>query len=127
MSSDYFKKLDFLTSIRYEEKLKVGSIDLPDPLDIAVRDSVFSDDTRNWPDLTFGDIYLYLVESTCWYTKEQFKSFKLLDGYNLFSSGKIKKILTYCAPRKVACNIVATVEAGQTLKKFYSSWMRQTL
>ena len=46
MSSDYFKNLDLLTAIRYEEKLKVGSVDLPDPLDSDVREMSF-----NYPNL----------------------------------------------------------------------------
>lgn len=116
MTSSYYKQLEILPQLRYAEKLKIGNVELPDPLDIDLRDKLFNDYTRYWPDLTFGDVYMYLVESVCWYTKEQFRSFKLLDGYNVFASGKIKKIQTYCAPSKLACVIGANVEAGQTLQ-----------
>ncbi|KAG8178370.1 hypothetical protein JTE90_027238 [Oedothorax gibbosus] len=122
MTSRYCKQLDVPARLRYNEKLYCKGLQLPDPLDIELREHIFSDDTRNWPELEFGDIYMYLVETVCWYTKDQFRSYKLSEGYNVFSSGKVKKIWTYCVLQKTCTMIVAQVEAGQTLKKYYEPW-----
>ncbi|KAG0439564.1 hypothetical protein HPB47_016600, partial [Ixodes persulcatus] len=87
-----FRKLEEPARNRYREKLTIAGEELPDPLDADVRKNVFSTDARQWPRLEIGDIYVYLVEGICFYTREQFKSYKLEDGYNLFLSGKASRV-----------------------------------
>lgn len=57
MTSSYYKQLEILHQLRYAEKLKIGNVELPDPLDIDLRDKLVNDYSRYWPDLTFGDVY----------------------------------------------------------------------
>ncbi|KAG0420452.1 hypothetical protein HPB47_003484 [Ixodes persulcatus] len=85
MSSSYFRKFEEPARNRYREKLTIAGLELPDPLD-ADRKNVFSTYARQWPRLEVSDIYVYLVEGICFYTREQFKSYKLEDGCNLFLS-----------------------------------------
>jgi hypothetical protein len=35
----------------------------------------------SYPDLTFGDIYLYLIDTPSIYTKESMKAYKSLEAY----------------------------------------------
>ncbi len=44
------------------------------------------DDTKQWPSITYGDIYNYLIESKSVDGKEM-KSYKGLDSFNYFQSG----------------------------------------
>ncbi|CAN7989956.1 unnamed protein product [Ixodes pacificus] len=124
MSSSYFRKLEEPARNRYREKLTIAGEELPDPLDADVRKNVFSTDARQWPRLEIGDIYVYLVEGICFYTREQFKSYKLEDGYNLFLSGKIRDACSFGATIENARIVLITgqVEASQTLGKYHQPW-----
>ncbi len=44
------------------------------------------DNTKEWPSITYGDIYNYLIESKCVDGKAM-KSYKGLDSFNYFQSG----------------------------------------
>ncbi|CAN7999207.1 unnamed protein product [Ixodes pacificus] len=124
MSSSYFRKLEEPARNRYREKLTIAGEELPDPLDADVRKNVFSTDARQWPRLEIGDIYVYLVEGICFYTREQFKSYKLEDGYNLFLSGKVRDACSFGATIENARIVLITgqVEASQTLGKYHQPW-----
>ncbi|XP_029829749.2 uncharacterized protein LOC115314804 [Ixodes scapularis] len=125
MSSSYFRKLEEPARNRYREKLTFAGEELPDPLDADVRKNVFSTDARHWPRLEIGDIYVYLVEGICFYTREQFKSYKLEDGYNLFLSGKVCDACSFGATIENARIVLITgqVEASQTLGKYHQPWV----
>ncbi|CAN7943128.1 unnamed protein product [Ixodes pacificus] len=124
MSSSYFRKLEEPARNRYREKLTIAGEELPDPLDADVRKNVFSTDARQWPRLEIGDIYVYLVEGICFYTREQFKSYKLEDSYNLFLSGKVRDACSFGATIENARIVLITgqVEASQTLGKYHQPW-----
>ena len=47
-----------------------------------------------WPDLQYGDLYLYLIETKGAYTREKLKAYKSLDAYNYFCSGHVR--IVYC-------------------------------
>lgn len=68
-----------------------------------------------------ADIYLYLVEGTCYYTKEEFKSFKMSEGYNFFYKWEVQDVRALQAKKteKVVL-FTATVEASQTVSKQYT-------
>ncbi|XP_077495023.1 uncharacterized protein LOC144106157 isoform X1 [Amblyomma americanum] len=124
MSSDYFKKLDTEAQVRYRAKLSFRGEELPDALDDDVVRFAFTSGPRNLPPVTVADIYLYLVEGVCFYTNEQFKSYKLEDAYNAFICGKVKQVKSFKAGAHGdgVVVIAATVEASQTLSKSYKAW-----
>ncbi|KAL1477923.1 hypothetical protein MTO96_035358 [Rhipicephalus appendiculatus] len=66
--------------------------ELPDPLDADVVRFSFSSGCKNIPPVSAADIFVYLVESVGFYTKEQFKNFRLSDAYNWFVDGKMKRV-----------------------------------
>ena len=77
--SEYVKNLTNSAKSRYLEKLTVaGKRTLPDPYSIR---NGWTADLTDWPDLTFGDIYTYLIETPGIYTKESLKAYKSLEGY----------------------------------------------
>ncbi|KAL1479583.1 hypothetical protein MTO96_051739 [Rhipicephalus appendiculatus] len=65
-----------------------------------------------------------MVEGVCFYTKEQFKSYKLADAYNVFVSGKVRQLVSFKAGDRGDGIIIlaAKVEASQTLTKQYEPW-----
>lgn len=124
MSSEYFKQLDAEARQRYRQKLTFEGQELPDPLDADVVQFSFSSGCKNIPLVSAADIFVYLVEGVRFYTKEQFKNFKLSDAYNLFVNGKVKRVSSFKAGKcgRGVVLIVASVEASQTLSKTHQSW-----
>ena len=76
--SDYADKLPAEARKRYIEKFVSSDKVLPDPYLLHCE---WSNDPVNWPDLTFGDIYNYLIDRQSVYTKESLKAFKSLEAY----------------------------------------------
>lgn len=122
MSSDYFKALS--TEAKDLQKLTFRGGDLPDPLDDDVVRFSFSSGSKNLPSVTTPDIFFYLVEGVCFYTREQFKNYRITDAYNAFVSGKVKRLVSFKAGKcgEGVVVIAATVEASQTLSKMYRPW-----
>ena len=113
--SDYVKELDKISFLRYKEKLQYnkGTKQLPDPYGIK---GGWSDKTSFWPDVTFGDIYLYLIETPGIYTKESMKAFKSLEAYQFFLSGHVKTLLCHPMDETVPfCIIKGSVIPSQRL------------
>ena len=61
MSSSYFESLDYGSQKRHVEKLKMREIEIPDPYSIA--DDLWVDNPAKWPNVEFGDIYIYLIDT----------------------------------------------------------------
>ena len=127
MSSSYFKNLETEAQGRYRAKLSFGGDELPDPFDDDVVRFGFTSGPRNLPPVTAADIYVYLVEGVCFYTREQFKCHKIGDAYNMFLSGKVKQLKSFKAGKRGDSGdgvvlVAATVEASQTLSKQYQAW-----
>ena len=55
-----------------------GSKSLPGPYSLTEK---WSTNPDTWPDMTFGDIYLYLIDTPSIYTKESMKAYKSLEAY----------------------------------------------
>lgn len=127
MTSNYYHQLDEQCKIRYKEKLSFNEICLPDPLDETLRLYTFNNDPRLWPSVAFGDVYTYLVEAECAYTKEKFRNYKALDAYNYFYSGKIRNIVSFRNKTINACIVTCEVQASQTLKVYHRPWVVTTL
>lgn len=78
--SEYYNSLSVEAKARYSQKLKFDkeTRHLPNPYGLV---SDWQDDPSLWPDVTFGDIYTYLVDSPGIYTRASLKAFKSLQAY----------------------------------------------
>ena len=90
MQSKQFLSLDYNARRRYLEKLRVDGEILPDPYSIGPRN--WLNDVERWPDVEFGDIYTYLIETEGAFTKEKLKAYKSLDAYNYFYNGHVRTV-----------------------------------
>ena len=91
--SDYLMKLDYEAKRRYKEKLKFENEELPDPYSLTEVELL--DDLKQWPDIEFGNIYTYLINTKGLYTKESLKAYKSLEAYNFFHSGHVRTVYFY--------------------------------
>ena len=84
------KSLDSVARSRYHFKLSYnnGASSLPDPYNLKGWTNIPS----SWSDLTFGDLYTYLIETPGIYTKESLKAFKSLEAYHFVISGHVKPL-----------------------------------
>ena len=75
---------------KYEEKLITtdGTV-LPDPY-MSVEN--WKDNVKLLPDITWADIYNYLINTPSLYTNENLKTYKSLEVYNFFVSGHVHDI-----------------------------------
>ena len=66
---------------RYQEKLAYnkGLDRLPDPY--AITKSEWVNDPSIWPELDFGQVYLYLIETPSMFNKSAMKAYKSLEAY----------------------------------------------
>lgn len=90
--SDYFKKLSKTAKRRYEEKLNdigLGNVEENDPF-LASTSSQWVDDITKWPEVEFGQIYVYLIDSPGPYTRENMKAYRSLDAYEQFFYGWVR-------------------------------------
>ena len=99
MGSDYYSSLDYLAQKRYLEKCRIEGVTLPDPY--GVKDENWSEDLSLCPDLQFGDIYTYLIETKGQYTRENLKAYKSLEAYNYFYNGHVRTVYCYTHDRYV--------------------------
>ena len=88
--SEYAKSLDPVARSRYHFKLSYnkGANSLPDPYNLKG----WTNKLSSWPDLTFGDLYTYLIEMIGIYTNESLKAFKFLEAYQFVISGHVKPL-----------------------------------
>ena len=84
--SEYFKNLSKTTKRRYEEKIKdigVENVEKGDPFLIS---SEWVDDVLKWPEVEFGQIYVYVIDLPGPYTRETMKAYSSLEAYQQFST-----------------------------------------
>ena len=93
--SKYFTSLEFTARKRYLEKLKVDGRELDDPF--RIDEDQWSEDLTQWPELEFGDLYTYLIDSEGVYTKEKLKAYKSLDAYNYYHNGYVRTVYHFAA------------------------------
>ena len=87
--SSYFESLTNTDKADYNRKLTLSTGELlSDPFTI-----------RNWkcdesllPDISWPDIYNYLIEHPSVFSKESLKAYKSLEGYNFFISGHVQEV-----------------------------------
>lgn len=93
MTSEYLSSADYLAQKRYSEKLLVEGVSLPDPYGLG--EEVWSNDMSLWPDLQYGDVYNYLIESKGQYTAQSLRAFKSLEAFNYFYNGHVRTVYCY--------------------------------
>ena len=93
--SEYFTSLEFTARKRYLEKLKIDGRELDDPF--GIDEDQWSEDLTQWPELEFGDLYTYLIDSEGVYTKEKLKAYKSLDSYNYYHNGYVRTVYHFAA------------------------------
>ena len=89
--SEYQVKLDYEAKRRYKQKLKFEDEELPDPYSLRSELDLL-DNPKIWPDIEFGNIYTYLINTKGLYTKESLKAYKSLEAYNFFHSGHVRTV-----------------------------------
>ena len=86
--SGYYNELEGEAKSRYEQKVKMlGRVDPYCHLESSTNSSSSSVEWYEWPEVTYADIYNFLINTTSYCTHEQLKAFKSLDGYNFFVNG----------------------------------------
>ena len=85
-------------------------VEIPDPYSIA--DDLQVDNPAKWPNLEFGDIYVYLINTKGMYTKESLKAYKSLEAYNYFYNGYVQTVHHYTLTQGI-CVLKARVNPSQ--------------
>ena len=70
------------------EKLK--RFHLEDPF--AIADERWSEDLSKWPDVEFGNVYTYLIDTKEVYTEESLAAYKSLEAYNYYENGHVRTV-----------------------------------
>ena len=90
--SDYFKSLPETEKTPYKAKLTLSDgFALPDPFAIEE----WSDNTSKIPEVTYPDIYSYLIDTPSEFTKEKMKCYKSLEACNFFICGHVQDIYSH--------------------------------
>ena len=115
--SQYVKNLDLKAFDRYKAKLQYckGAEQIPDPYSIS---EGWKKELESWPDLTYGDIYVYLIETPGLYTKESLKAYKSLEAYSTFTCGHVKEVSYHLVTDRCPyCLLKAQVIPSQRLRE----------
>ena len=89
--SEYVKSLVPIEKIAiYHFKLSCnkGASSLPDPYSLKG----WTSNPSSWPDLTFGDLHTYLIETPSIYTKDSLKVFKSLEAHQFVIRDHVKPL-----------------------------------
>ncbi|CAC5409061.1 unnamed protein product [Mytilus coruscus] len=107
----YKDGLDSQEKARYEGKLQL--IDDEDPYEMTA--SMFSEDVKLLPKVTYPDIVNYLVFPPSPYTSDDLKSYKGLEAYNQFVCGWVRDKATQVINNK--CLVKAKVLHSQRMSE----------
>jgi len=88
--SEYYKQLSKEAKRRYDDKLLQLGVENLDKFDPFIDSDDWIDDITQWPDLQFGQIYAYLIDTPGPYTRENLKCYKSLEAYNQYYSGWVQ-------------------------------------
>ena len=92
-----------------EYMLKLKSVGLDsDPYDLPKNQ--WSTDINIWPEINFGDIYMYLISSPGKYTHESLEAWKSLVAWSYFKAGFVGENKVTRTPKDilVVCGHVCT-------------------
>lgn len=89
----YYKSLPEAPQREYKEKLlRLGIKDLC--FDPFIDGETWEDNVTKWPDVQFGEIYCYLVDTPGQFTRETLKAYRSLEAYTFFHSGWVQTVLS---------------------------------
>ncbi|CAG2217991.1 unnamed protein product [Mytilus edulis] len=109
---------------RYQEKLAYnkGLDRLPDPY--AITKSEWVNDPSIWPELDFGQVYLYLIETPSMFNKSSMKAYKSLEAYRYVESGHVDQIKIYDVNGSPFCFLKADVIGSMKIRdKPHQPWV----
>ena len=92
MQSQYYENLNLEPEKRYEEKLSVLEI-IFDPYSLSEKDCELTNNVDKWPNLTFADIYSYLINFPSQFISFSLKSYKGLESHNYVTSVLVHNVL----------------------------------
>ncbi|VDI60785.1 Hypothetical predicted protein [Mytilus galloprovincialis] len=78
---------------------------------------VWKNNPSCWPDLQFGDVYSYLIDSPGIFTRASMKSYKSLDAHNYFQSGWVQTVYSYKPATSAYTILKADVRPSQRLNE----------
>ena len=89
-TSKYFESLSNEDKEGYKSKLTLsdGQI-LPDPYALVIN---WKSDVNYLPDITWLDIYNYLIETPSKFSKESLKAYKSLEAYQFYDAGHVQDV-----------------------------------
>ena len=89
MSYEYARNLAPEAFQRYKQKISICGLECC-PYQLVFQD--LTEDPRQWPDVTHGDIWEYLVNSPGVFTQQTMRNFKSLEAYRFFQSGWVRTV-----------------------------------
>lgn len=118
----YYKSLPEAPQREYKEKLlRLGIKDLC--FDPFIDGETWEDNVTKWPDVQFGEIYCYLVDTPGQFTRETLKAYRSLEAYNFFHSGWVHTVLSSTLGSD-KCFLKAKVNRSQALsEKPHEAWV----
>lgn len=122
--SKYFTNLRDDDKCTYIKKLTLESGRLlPDPYNIS---DGWSDDVTRLPDISWGDVYTYLLEAPSKYIKDKLKRYKSSEAYSLFVSEHIQDVFIFDISQSKYCCIktsVLSIEKQERTESLYHVWV----
>ena len=122
--SKYAQELPYCERERYISKLHYWEFTeaLPDPHDLNIG---WIDDPTEWPDVSFGDVYQYLIETPGRYTNTSLKAYKSLDAYEYVKSDHVQPILYHpVSEESPFCSVKSKIAPSQRLRdKPHQPWV----
>ena len=118
--SEYAKTLSNEDLAIYLDSLSVGNANtLPDPF--VLNKGQLLNNTKLWPDICYPDIYNYFVDSSSFYTKDEFKSYKSLEGYEYFIDRHVQRVMFHDPEVDDYAYLMATVLPSQ--RQWKERWL----
>ena len=115
--SEYFESLSEEDKKGYLAKLTLSTGEqLPDPF---ILHSNWSDDVSLLSDITYPDIYHYLIEYPSQFSKESLKVYKSLESYNFFVSGHVQNVCYHEVEKESKFCFISPNKAGLFVGSFF--------
>ncbi|XP_041371313.1 uncharacterized protein LOC121384798 [Gigantopelta aegis] len=112
MSYDYYDSLESQVKGRYDGKLAIINCHM---CPYRLPAGVWKNQPMEWPELQWGDVYSFLIESPGVFTRESMKAYKSLEAHNYFLSGWVQTVLNYQPPDSIHIVLRADVRPSQRL------------
>ena len=122
--SEYYSKLNFEVKRCYKRKLKMeNGEELPNLF--CIKQEQLIDDLKLWPNIEYGDIYNYLIDTKGLFTKESLKAYKSLEAFNFFHNGHVRTVYYFEVPStsKFAVLIAKVNPSQKSPSDFHEAWV----